>query len=301
MKIAIPVGGFHRGNTSEYVVRALAKLGHEAEILDGPGFVAAAERKAFDRYFCVDSGETLDLRRLESIPGALERTAFWFIDYRHNKNRPTRTPTDYENARFLSENGGWVFQSQHEDAEDCRKTGVKRVSWLALGADEEVWTDAPAAEKKFDLAFIGNIWDEGRLKAVQAVQNGGFRAALLCNGVAWKEEAAAALRSSRLGFNVNSWYGTEHDFDVNMRFFETLSCGVPIVTNDVPSLKRLFPQPPSFVRTYQSVAEIVPVIRAALADETFLRSGAEARRWILAEGTYTRRMKEALETLERAT
>lgn len=299
MKIGIPVGGFHQGNTSEYVMSALQAMGHEVKLLDQSTFLDAASQGGYDLFFCVDSGETLNLSALTAIPGALKKTAFWFIDYRHNKDRETRIPNDYQNARVLSENGGWVFQAQYQDVDDCLDTGVTRCSWLPMAADPNVWSDTPIERKQFDVVFIGNIWDEGRLDAVKRIEQSGLKAALLCNGRAWKEAAARAIRLSRIGFNISSWYGTRHAFDLNMRFFETLSCGVPTITNTVPALSRIFPVIPPFVREYSAPEQIVPMLREALADRDFLASGSAARNWVLVHGTYQHRMISALDTLTR--
>ena len=298
MKIGVPVGGFHEGNTAEYVLRALEELGHDAVLLDRAGLFSSARDTSFDLFLCVDSGETLSIAELAKIPGALHRTAFWFIDYRHNKHRPSRVPTDFENAKLLSEGGGWIFQAQFEDVDDCAAAGIERCSWLPMAADPDIWSDAPAAvQKSYDVVFIGNIWDEGRLRAVQLLEASPYRAALLCNGRVWKERAAAALRGGRVGFNISSWYGTEHAFDLNMRFFETLSCGVPVLTNDVPSLRRVLGELPDFVRSYASPDEILPKLRECLESAAFLGAGPAARQWILSAHTYRHRMENALRVL----
>jgi hypothetical protein len=76
-----------------------------------------------------------------------------------------------------------------------------------------------------------------------------------------------------------------------------LSSGRPLVTNFVPSIDRLFKQRPSFVRTYRSQAEILPVIEQAITDQDFLNRGHEAREWILDGQTYRHRAEKILEKL----
>ncbi|MFN8390538.1 MAG: glycosyltransferase [Bdellovibrionota bacterium] len=296
MRIGIPVGGFHEGNTGEYVLRALTALGHECSILNHDELLQATSNHRFDLYFGVDSGETLRVAELPS--DALRRYAFWFIDYRHNKNRSTRMPTDEENARLIAAGGGWIFQAQFQDVEDCAAHSIHRASWLPMAADEAIWQPR-AGQKQFDVAFIGNVWDEGRLQALRGIQESGLKFAALCNGAVWKERAASALCSAKIGFNISSWYGTEFAFDLNMRFFEVLSCGLPIVTNAVPALGRLFREQPPFVRVYSCAEEIVPTLTRALSDPVFLGSGELAREYIIGAGTYRHRMIDALETLRK--
>ncbi len=99
---------------------------------------------------------------------------------------------------------------------------------------------------------------------------------------------------SRLGFNVNSFFGSPVSYDVNMRVFETLSCGLPIVTNYVKSLTRIFPENAPYILTYNSLESIVPTISSALGNENFLTNGNEARAFILENATYEIRMEQAL-------
>lgn len=297
MKIAVAVAGFHEGNTAEYVLRAFRRLGHSAELLDAPQLYGALRQANFDLYFCVDSGEPFDFAAAALPPAVFSRLAFWLIDYRHNKHRSARRPTDFETARLLNDNGAWIFQAQLEDAEDCRKSGIDRVSWLPIGADAEIWSDQPQEARAFDVAFIGSVWDQGRADALSLIAASGLKLGFFGHRALWKENAARVIRGSALGFNINSFFGEPYAYDVNMRFFETLSCGVPLVTNDIPVLAQLLPRPCPFVRTYRTLAEIVPTLRAALADRDFLASGPAARAWILQHGTYKLRMQSALDKI----
>ena len=75
MKIGVPVGAFHQGNTSEYVVRAFAKLGHQASLLTPAEFYAAFLQSAYDYYLCVDSGELVNLLEPRIAQGLFEQVA----------------------------------------------------------------------------------------------------------------------------------------------------------------------------------------------------------------------------------
>lgn len=297
MKIGIPVAHFHPGNTAEYVHAALCELGHSADILTPAQFYSSLADPAFDLFFCVDSGEPLNLAdaRIAQLP--LTRVAFWFIDYRHNKDRATRNPPDRETAHVLHQRGGWVFQSQYEDAQECLREGLTRVHWLPLAADPGVWCDIPAAPKVFHAGFVGNVWDARRRQALELILRApGLRLGFAGHGKAWKEQGAALLRRSLVGFNISSFYGEPFAFDVNMRVFETLSCGVPLFTNHVPSLARIFPAQAPFIRTYDSLDALLPKLKESLEDTTFLKSGPQAREFILQQATYTARMREVLKT-----
>jgi hypothetical protein len=295
MNIGIPVARYHTGNTGEYVQRALTALGHAATVLTIEEFFAALCGSQFDYFFCVDSSEPIPLDAAAIAGRSLSRVGFWFIDYRHNKNRPTRMPNDFANARLLEAAGGWIFQSQREDVEDCLACGLSRVSWLPLAADPEIWAPEPTVPKEFHIGFVGNVWDLQRKTALEIlIQAHGLRVGFLGHGAVWKDDAAALLRKSWIGFNISTFFGEPVAFDVNMRVFETLSCGLPLFTNQVPSLNELFPADVPFIRTYTSLETILPRLREVVQDPAFLAAGAAARLWILDHGTYEHRMRDVI-------
>lgn len=293
MKIGVAIAAYEPGTTGEYVARALHKLGHEVAILSQWDFYTAFENDVCDLYLCVDSGGPLNLFESSVAMRPMSKVCFWMIDYRRGKE--LKNPNDLNTCRLIDNNGGWVFQAQYEDMLDCFKQQITRVSWLPLAADPQVWSDEPDRTKQYDVGFVGNVWDNTRQSVLNDLSNR-FNLGFKGHGGAVMEAGASVLRQSRLGFNISSFYGTGVDFDVNMRVFETLSCGVPLVTNNVDCLGRIFGRQ-DFVRTYTSLAGIVPTVSSALKDDVFLASGPKARQWILDFGTYEVRMKQALTTL----
>ena len=299
MNIGIPVARFHPGNTGEYVQRALGALGHSATVLSPQEFFAALSGKEFDYFFCVDSSEAFPLNHASVAGRSLANVGFWFIDYRHNKDRPTRIPNDFENARILQEQGGWIFQSQIQDAEDCLASGMTRVTWLPLAADQHIWTPEPVVQKEFHIGFVGNVWDIQRKRALEILlRTQQLRVGFLGQGAVWKEDASALLRKCLVGFNINTFFGEPIAYDVNMRAFETLSCGLPLFTNEVPSLKKVFPEDASFIRTYTSLANMMPRLLEAFKDQRYLNAGTEARQWILDHATYEHRMRDVIKQIQ---
>lgn len=296
MKVAVVIAKFHQGTTGEYVHNALSSLGHQSKILAPGEFLAAFKDRSFDLYVCVDSGEPLDFALLGD-EGPFDRLSMWFIDFRHNKDRESRTPTDFTSAKLLESKGSWIFQSQYEDFEECSRAGIKSCSWLPLAADPTVWRNLPLEEKQFDVGFIGNIWDPARKEAIDAIKAAGFRLGFQGAGSVWGAQAAKILRASKVGFNISSFFGTPVAFDLNMRFFETLACGIPIVTNYVPSLNRIGATNQSWLCTYEQSQDIVEAINLALSDPGFMETGAQARSWILSEHTYQHRVITLLNTV----
>ena len=299
MKIAIPVAHYHEGTTGEYVAKAFQKLDHEVSIISKSDFeklFLARKEDQFDLYFCVDSGEPLDFSVIPADTTA--KVAMWFIDYRHNKRRSTRIPADEQNALILLSRGGYVLQAQIEDVDDILTLVPQykeKVMWLPVAADLDVWSDSPLQnEKIYDVGFVGNLWDASRASILQTLQQSGIKVGFKGHGACWKESAASLLRASKVGFNVSSFYETSAAFDLNMRFFETLSCGIPLITNSVPSITKIGASTLGCIKQYDSREMLYKMIPHWLGDESFLSSGHEGRLWIETAHTYVHRAKAAL-------
>lgn len=297
MKIGIPIGGYHRGTTGEYVQGALQRLGHSAVILNRDEFFDSVNGTTYDLFFCVDSGETLDFSLLpQKLPVPV---CMWFIDFRHNKHRAERAPADWPNAEALLSREGMIFQAQLRDCIDLKSSGAKNVHWIPMAADPYIWSDEPQVEKKYDIGFIGNVWDKSRAQFLEWLLQSGLNVGFPGHGALWKEEAAALLRSCRVGFNISSFFGDPFAYDINMRFFETLSCGIPLITNYVDTLHQIIASPCIFVKQYRTPQEFTSMIPTWLQDNQFLQSGGAARKFILDAHTYEHRMERCLELLLR--
>lgn len=298
MKIGVVVAAYETGTTGEYVKRALQRMQHDVTLLSQWGFYDAIQKRDYDLYFAVDSGGPLNLFSSEvtAHKTQLKKMCFWMIDYRRGKT--IKNPNDLDTCKLISDNGGWIFQAQFEDVVDCLNSGIDRVSWLRLAADVDVWK--PGTDGKiYDVGFIGNVWDGVRQKVLDDIRRSGLRLGFPGHGAALMEVGAQLLSTSRVGFNMSSFFGEPIAFDVNMRVFETLACGVPLVTNVVPSLFRIFGGAlPAFIKTYSRADEIVPLLQQCLADEAFLNSGLAAREWVALYGTYDLAMKMAMVTLQ---
>jgi len=296
MKIAVPIAAYEEGTTGEYVARSIRRLGHVADILSQWDFYRAFENKEYDFYFCVDSGGPLNLFVDAIMTQDLRRVCFWMIDYRRGKD--LKDPNDLRTCQLLQQMNGWIFQSQFEDFEDCLQNNITNCSWLPLAADQDVWSNEPVEAGDFSVGFAGNVWDGTRQRVLDAIRNRfGHRFGFFGHGSARMEEGAHLLRRAKIGFNISSFYSEPIAYDVNMRVFETLMTGTPLVTNYVPSLNKLGLMDVPFVRVYRQEREIIPLIESCLHDEQFLISGPSAREWALRSATYDLRIKMAFETL----
>lgn len=278
MRIQIPVAAYIKYNPATYVEKALKQLGHDAFITQGQVF---EDDPDVDLFFCVDSGGPL----VVSDEWA-HKCAFWFIDSRRNCDPKIRQPDDDTQAEKIFNAGGCVFQAQYEDTLRLDNKGIDSY-WLPLAADPNVWSDEPKEEKVYDVAFVGNCYDETRLKCMGMLEDNfnfcwpGIEGAIM-------EDGAKVYRQSRVGFNISSFYGQGWDYDVNMRVPEIMACNIPMVTNSVLGLDLLGFNNMLSVVTYNSLSEIVSCVQYAL------QQGNANREIILNGHTYKHRMQEAL-------
>jgi hypothetical protein len=289
-KILIPVAAYHEYNTAVYVEKAFRQLGHEARVVTQAGFYE--DHPDVDLFFGVDSAGPMDFPEKH-----MSKTAMWFIDSRHNNNPTRRTPDDDTNARRLADGGGWVFQAQKQDWQRNIRQGIPASAWLPLAADPDVWKPL-AMDKDYDVGFGGNIWCHERRAMLERIEHrwklGYF--------VGKPADLTLGYARSKVGFNVSGWYGSPIAYDVNMRVFEVLACGIALVTNFLPELTELGILPEDTCLTYDSPDGAMSQIRVALQRGGVYRAdmGQRARRLILDGHTYRHRMEEALEILKEA-
>jgi hypothetical protein len=125
MKLMVSSAAPHLGSAASYVERSARALGYAVESCDGASLLEA-QFESVDYLICVDSGKAFDFKKLFSkCPEIADRTAMWFIDYRHNKDRVERGVTDRENAQILSDAGAHLFFAQIQDKSECMSVGLK--------------------------------------------------------------------------------------------------------------------------------------------------------------------------------
>lgn len=291
MKIHIPVAAYHEYNTAVYVERAFRQLGHEARIITQGEFYE--DYPDVDLFFGVDSAGPLDFPDKH-----LSKTAMWFIDSRRNRDPAVRTPDDDTNAKKIEGGGGWNFQANVE-ARDHLIHAVKlqRVSWLPVAADPETWKPYDV-DIQFDVGFGGNVWCGTRGELLARIG----RRFKLGTFTGRPEVLARGYSQSRVGFNISSFYGTEFELSVNMRPFEVMSCGIPLITNALQELQWLGIISEHSCLTYDDLSQAMGAIEYALSKgEGWRREMGQRARLLILEGhTYQHRMQEVLEILEAA-
>lgn len=288
MKILIPVAAYHEYNTAVYVQSAFERLGHEARVITQAEFYE--DHPEVHLFFGVDSAGPLDFPEKHT-----KKTAMWFIDSRHNNNPERRTPDDDTNAKRLADLGGWVFQSQKRDWERCREDlSIHRCSWLPLAADPTVWRPVEV-EQDVIVGFGGNVWDETRASMLQEIS----RYFGLSHITGTPEELVQNYGRSVVGFNVSSFFGTDVAYDINMRVFEVMACGIPLVTNRIQEMVELGMIDGHNCTLFDNLEGALNRIEALMDNKELCSAMGERGRHLIEYGhTYEHRMAEVLEVLD---
>lgn len=311
MRIILPIAAKSEYTTGLFLEKAFKEMGHDAVAIDQGEFYEKSPDDA-DLFMGVDSGGGLNVPE-EFLP----KFGMWYIDSRRNSNSELRDPNDDETALRTLDGGGLVFQAQREDKFRLERytKGIhtRHIYWLPLAADPEIWDERPIPDKReHRLAFVGNCYDTERLGILGRLEEMGI---LFWPGIekAIWEDGATVYRHANIGLNVPSWLGTPECYDVNMRVFEIMSCGVPLITNHVADLEHLYiddathfmPYPTPTSRTHEgsTVDDVVNDIVAAVEwlekrPESRERMGRYGRRLILERHTYVHRARSILHRFE---
>jgi glycosyltransferase involved in cell wall biosynthesis len=280
MKVAVCYNADIRDNgTAFYVRRALERRTDiETVFVRSP----SPDPPRCDLYVAVDDGRD-DIDWICPRPNV-----FWAID----------THLGPEFRRWKAERFDRVYTAQKDAAELWKQQGIA-ASWLPLACDPEYHPNAAelAAEgydtwPLYDVAFVGHIpqVEDGndRVEYLDAV----FRAIPKCwfaCGVFHREMALRYVRG-RCGFNVSV------KRDLNMRVFEVMCTGTPLVTNrDVVGLEELFAEGVHFCG-YEGTDEAVEAVERVIADEALAgRMAREAEQEVRARHRYDHRVARILE------
>lgn len=296
LSIRLPVAAPVDYNPAFYLRDAFQNMGHDAQVIDQSDLYAYKPENV-DLLVGVDSGGPLN------IPDEfLSRSCMWYIDSRRNSNPDIRTPDDDTSAERIIRGGGVVFQAQVEDVhrlsfklkEYLKKRTMLRVIYLPLAADPDVWSDEPKEELSWVTSFVGNCFDAERLGILEALQK---RELLYWPGIekAIMQDGASVYRKSLGGINIPSWWGTPECYDVNMRVFEILSCGIPLITNRLDALDSLGIIEGKHAFLYNSFDDIIHLINMLRQDTQRAKEmGRANRQLILNNHTYEHRAESIL-------
>lgn len=274
--------------TASYCMPALKELGHTVK-----HYQAMGECQKHDFYLYVDDGRD-DKKWLPPHPNA-----YWAID----------THLGYGYRLWKAAQFDRVFVAQKDAVEQFKKDGIKHVEWLPLAChpmahpnkEELISRGFPEKDltRRHQIAFVGFLNDakgEGFNSRVDYLDR--LFAEFPQSWVAvnlFFEQMAVRFVQAQLGFNISIKQ------DLNMRCFEVMSTGTPLLTNrNVHGIGDLFEEGVDYFG-YEGPDEMVEVAKLALNDDTLRRTiaGTGFNR-VRARHTYKHRMETICEVMKHA-
>lgn len=179
-----------------------------------------------------------------------------------------------------------VYLAQLNDVENFKKAGCKNVEWLPLAANPDLWKPVPIV-KQYDVCFIGFLNCEKRMDYLDKL----FREfPEFFYGVKFFEKANEKFNQSRILFNISI------KDDVNMRFFEAMSAGVPLLTNRIEKngMEKLAEEEIHYIG-YDSMDEMIAQAKYYLKDyDKAKKIGENAAKLVREKHSYEHRMFDVL-------
>lgn len=165
----------------------------------------------------------------------------------------------------------------------------KKTFLLYHAADPELHKPFPKEEKKFDVSFLGNDTYPDRRILLDII---GENFSLLRSNSKPGLPYSKKLSSGKCIFNKS------YLNDINMRIFEAMAIGVPLITDDVKFLDYVGIEGKHFL-TYNSTFSLLNQIKRILKDgelrEEISRNGRER---VLKFHTYDHRVAQMLDIIE---
>ena len=186
----------------------------------------------------------------------------------------------------------FVFIAQRALIKYMRMSGCRHVFWLPLACDPAAHYLVPA-EETCDLAFVGRYHffaNRQRLARLQLLERH-FQVGYYYGLDA--KDMARAYGMARLIFNASIAK------DVNMRVFEALATGKPLLTNREAEVNGLFDlfEDGKHLIAYAD-ADLVTLVQRCLGDPAWANAiGQAGRREVLEKHTYVHRVNTLLETV----
>ena len=199
------------------------------------------------------------------------------------------SPTDYS----LAHQYDFVFIAQKALMKYMRQMGCCRVFWLPLGYDPASHFPVSAAETVFDIGFVGSTHfavNRQRRQRLQVLKDHFQVGDFFGLG---PEDVAQVYSRSTLVFNASI------ACDVNMRVFEVLAAGRPLVTNREAAANGLFELFEDGVHLISYDDEdMVGQVRRYLNDPSAAQAiGEQGREAVVVGHTYGHRVLQIFEIL----
>lgn len=209
----------------------------------------------------------------------------WLIDIRWQHEKDAHEA----DIRILQNEGALICCAQKPDA------AYFNARWLPLAATPGYTPPREKSEALVDLAMVGYVRDKWREQLLLDL-NARYSVSV-AQGV-FGEEAVQTYHQAKLGINIPTRYGDPLAYDsANMRCYEILASGTPLITSLEPYLSELGLIAGENCFTYASRKECLDVVRIALDSDNLQAIGLAGANLVASRHTYSHRAKQVMEWL----
>jgi glycosyltransferase involved in cell wall biosynthesis len=165
------------------------------------------------------------------------------------------------------------------------------ISFLPHAADPEIFKPLPYISKKFDIGYIG--YSNSKRQRAETILKEYMNFKHFDSVWAWT--ANRCMQELKIGFNISV------EQDINMRIFETMAAGIPLLTNYIPDngMEDLFGKDlEDKMLVYNNELEMKEKAVRLLANPDLRKTLSEnARQHVLQYHTYRNRINTLLGTM----
>jgi spore maturation protein CgeB len=299
----------------EFSVEALKELDHEVELFNfSPNVCERAFKKFVNKYALLN---TRFIDKVNSVNPDLVLIIFGFdvsidaLQYLNQKNIVVacwwlNDPFQFDRSLKKAKYYDLYFTNSMVNVEAYKASGVEHVYWLPTACSPKVHKKVDSVEKyKCDICFAGD-WSLLREQWCLELSRhfdlkifGPWKKKISKDSPLWKlvdngffspKKMTQIFSSSKVVFNIHSWYG-KYDFGTNPRLFEAAGCGSCQVVDWKKDIEYLF-DIPSEVLTYKDKVDMVNLVENLLKDSNKRRlMGQMSQQHAYKKHSYKNRMQ----------
>jgi hypothetical protein len=152
-----------------------------------------------------------------------------------------------------------IYVAHLKDLVAYKQVSGKKVAYLPLGYESDIYRPLNQLEKKYDISFVGSITQQ-RLQYLDHIKRR-FNHLKIYFGSAYPNDANKIYNSSKIVLNIS------RRNELNLRVFEVLGSGQFLLTNAVEEVQTLF-NPAYHLDVYSNADELLDKIEFYLKEES---------------------------------
>ena len=252
--------------------RSFIKLGHEADVwgLGHENYNEIPDYNSYDLIINLENYANTAGNWVPNLKDVNTKKFLWSIDAHCRGTQPFES--EFNNGKY-----DLLLHSTKDYA-----TSPGRV-WFPNAYDDSI-IGKREVENRCDIGFCGNTLN--RSLYINQMKN---KYSFIHDDFVIGESMVKAINSYKIHFNRNL------STDINYRNFETIGCGIPLVTNDNYQYELLGFRHRENVMFYRNIGELYQCVDELLGDEDLRLKIAAAGYELSKKHTYTKRVEKLIQ------